>query len=178
MSRTTTGRKNTMRLVFLRLRVSVLNKLPNSGTSPSTGIFSWLPEYSSDSRPPSTTMEPSFTSTLVSMERLLVVGPLAELMVEGCTLETSCEMDSRMVPFSLICGLTLSVMPTSLRSTVWNGFTGLAPPPVLVKVPVTKGTFWPMTILASSLSSVRMVGVDSTLPSPLLCRKRARKPST
>ena len=82
------------------------------------------------------------------------------------------------MPFSLICGFTRSVRPTSLRSIVWNGFTVLPEAPVLVNWPVMKGTFWPITILASSLSSVRRLGVDSTLPSPLLSKKRARKPST
>src|SRR5450830_1094199 len=45
-------------------------------------------------------------------------------------------------------------------------------------MPVTKGTFWPITILASSLSRVSRLGVDSTLPSPLFSRNWARNPST
>ena len=51
-------------------------------------------------------------------------------------------------------------------------------PPVFVNEPVTKGTFSPITIFASSLSSVKRFGVDSTLPSPLDCRKRAKAPKT
>jgi hypothetical protein len=82
------------------------------------------------------------------------------------------------VPFSLICGLTRSVRPTSLRSMVWNGLTVPLLELLLVYWPVTKGTFWPITILASSLSSVSRLGVDRMLPSPVACRKRARKPST
>ena len=42
----------------------------------------------------------------------------------------------------------------------------------------TPNTFWPITILASSLSSVSRLGVESTLPSPVLCKKRAKNPST
>ena len=44
---------------------------------------------------------------------------------------------------------------------------------VAVKEPVTKGTFWPTTIFASSLSSVTRFGVERMLPSALVCRKRA-----
>ena len=54
---------------------------------------------------------------------------------------------------------------------------GRAPPvPVLVNEPVTKGTFWPTTILASSLSSVTRFGVDRMLASALVSRKRASAP--
>ena len=58
-------------------------------------------------------------------------------------------MVMRTVPFSPIWLLMRSVMPTSWRSTVWNGFTLLLEPPVLVKLPVTSGIFWPTTIFAS-----------------------------
>ena len=57
--------------------------------SPRPGTFSSLPAYSSCSRPPSTTMAPSWTSTFDSIERLLVIRPVAESIEEGCTLETS-----------------------------------------------------------------------------------------
>ena len=43
---------------------------------------------------------------------------------------------------------------------------------------MTNGTFWPITILASSLSNVKRFGVESTLPSPVVCKKRAKKPKT
>ena len=52
------------------------------------------------------------------MVRLLVVGPLVALAVDASTLETSWKMVSFTVPFSLICGLTFRVRPTSLRSMV------------------------------------------------------------
>jgi len=123
-------------------------------------------------------MEPSSTSTVDSMVRLLVINPVLELTEDGCTLLTSWKMVILMVPFSLICGFTRSVMPTSLRSMVWNGLTEPSLLPVLVNWPVTKGTFWPITILASWLSSVSRLGVERMLPSPFSCRKRARKPST
>ena len=150
-----------------------------TGTLPRPGTCSTLPEYSSCNKPPSTTMAPSSTSTLDSMERLLVVGPLVAARVAASMLDTSWNSVSRMVPFSLICGLTRSVSPTSLRSMVWKGLTvPPLPEPVLVNWPVTNGTFWPMTILASSLSSVSKLGVDSTLPLPFSSKKRAKKPST
>ena len=70
-------------------------------------------------------------------------------------------MVSLTVPFSLIWGLTRRVRPTSLRSKVWNGLTvPLVEVPVLENWPVRKGTFWPMTILASSLSRVSRLGVE------------------
>ena len=87
-------------------------------------------------------------------------------------------MVSLTVPVSLICGLTRSVRPTSLRSIVWNGLTEPLTVLLLVYWPVTKGTFWPTTILASSLSSVSSVGVDRMLPSPFFSRNVASDPST
>jgi hypothetical protein len=79
------------------------------------------------------------------------------------------------VPFSLMVGRTRSVRPTSLRSTVVNGLMPTEPE-VLAYEPVGKGTFWPMTILASSLSSVSRLGVDSTLASLSLLKKLAMAP--
>ena len=67
----------------------------------------------------------------------------------------------RTVPFSPICGLMRSVMPTSLRSMVWNGLVVAVP--VLVNWPVMNGTFSPTTILASSLSRVIRFGVETML---------------
>ena len=64
-------------------------QVAKQGTSPRPGTFSWLPAYSSCNRPPSTTMEPSPTMTLDSMERLLVIRPVADFTEDGSTLETS-----------------------------------------------------------------------------------------
>ena len=72
--------------------------------------------------------------------------------------DDSCKMFMRIAPFLPICGRMRSVRPTSLRSMVWNGLVVLLL--VLVYEPVTKGTFWPTTILASSLSSVTRLAVD------------------
>ena len=44
--------------------------------------------------------------------------PVAEFTEDACTLDTSWKMVSLTVPFSLICGLTRKVRPTSLRSMV------------------------------------------------------------
>ncbi len=79
------------------------------------------------------------------------------------------------MPFSLICGRTRSIRPTSLRSTVVNGFTVLLPV-LLAYEPVTNGTLLPMMIWASSLSSVSRLGVESTLASPVFSRKLASAP--
>ncbi|MNV75499.1 hypothetical protein D3C71_1687900 [compost metagenome] len=72
-------------------------------------------------------MLPSSTSTFDSIERLLVVGPLMALVVAGSIFETSWYTDIFTVPFSLICGRTRSIRPTSLRSTVVNGLTPEVP---------------------------------------------------
>ena len=58
-----------------------------SGMSPSTGTFSCVPVTLSCTRPPSTTMAPSSTSTFVSMARMLVMMPAG--LVVSWTLETS-----------------------------------------------------------------------------------------
>ena len=104
--------------------------------------------------------------------------PVVELTELACTELLSWKIWSLTCPSSLICGLTRSVKPTSLRSTVWNGFTEPLLLPVLVNEPVTKGTFWPITMRASSLSNVSKLGVERMLPSPLVSMKRARKPNT
>ena len=80
----------------------------------------------------------------------------------------------RTVPFSPICGLMRSVVPTSLRSIVWNGL--VVEVPVLVKLPVMNGTFWPTTIFASSLSSVTRFGVDRMFVPVVLSSARASAP--
>ena len=54
---------------------------------------------------------------------------------------------------------------------VWNAL--LVAVPVLVNCPVTKGTFLPTTILASSLSSVIRFGVLTMFTLACVCRKRA-----
>ena len=83
-------------------------------------------------------------------------------------LDDSWKIVIRTTPFSPICGLIRSVMPTSLRSIVWNGLVVAVP--VLVNWPVTNGTFWPTMIFASSLSSVIRFGVETMLVLVWLCR--------
>ena len=108
------------------------------------------------------------------MERLLVVGPPVEAAVVLSMLDTSWYTDRRTVPVSLICGRTRRVRPTSLRSKVLNGVAAAL---LSTTLPVVKGTCWPTTILASSLSRVSKVGVDKILASPLVCKKLAKAPS-
>ncbi len=118
-------------------------------------------------------MAPSSTTTVDSIERLLVDGPAFE--VPGATeldrLDDSWKIAMRTVPLSPICGLMRSVMPTSLRSMVWNGLVVAVP--VLVNWPVMNGTLLPTMIFASSLSSVMRLGVETMLVLACVCRKRA-----
>jgi hypothetical protein len=67
-----------------------------------------------------------------------------------------------------------SVRPTSLLSIVWNGVAVVAAP-VCAYWPVMNGTFWPMTIFASSLSSVRRFGVERMFALASDSSARARK---
>ena len=53
------------------------------------------------------------------------------------------------VPFSLICGFTRRVRPILALDGLERVDRAAGAALALVKVPVTKGTFWPMTILAS-----------------------------
>src|SRR5579859_6461051 len=65
-----------------------------------------------------------------------------------------------MYPPSVICGTISNVIPTFWRSTDWKIW------PVSAALAVAEdmnGTFWPTTIVASSLSAVSSVGADRTL---------------
>jgi len=109
--------------------------------SPSTGTLSMVFFTSSCIKPPSTTISPSSTTTVDSIERLLVMMPAG--LVVSCTLETSWNTRNFTVRPSVTCGRTRNVRPTSRRSIVWNGLTA---PPVAVdvawaKLPVMNGTF-------------------------------------
>ena len=143
--------------------------------SPSSGTLVLFSVYLSSISPPSTRIWPSSTTTLVSIERLSVDGPAFD--VPGATvddrLDDSWKIAMRIVPFSPICGRMRSVMPTSLRSIVWNGLDTVPVVPVCVYWPVTKGTLLPTMIFASSLSSVTRFGVEAMLVLVWLCRMLA-----
>jgi hypothetical protein len=111
--------------------------------------------------------------TFDSIERLFVDGPAFDVpgAVPDARLDDSWKIAIRIDPFSLICGRMRRVMPTSLRSMVWNGLDKAVP--VFVNWPVTKGTLLPTMILASSLSSVTRFGVEVMLVLACACRKRA-----
>ena len=91
--------------------------------SPSSGTLRLGVGVRSSIRPPSTRIAPSSTTTVDSIERLVVDGPalLVPAAVVAFTLDCSWKIVMRTVPPSPICGLMRSVMPTSLRSMVWNG---------------------------------------------------------
>ena len=87
--------------------------------SPSSGTLLMPPSTESSIRPPSTTIWPSSTSTLESMARRLVMMP-ADCVV-STTAEISWAISILTVPPSETWGRTRSMVPTSLRSMVWNG---------------------------------------------------------
>ena len=100
------------------------------------------------------------------------------MMPAGCevsaTVEISWAISILTVPPSETCGRTRSMVPTSLRSTVWNGLDSVLL--VVAYWPVTKGTFWPMMMRASSLSSVSRFGVARMLPLASVSSARASRP--
>ena len=82
------------------------------------------------------------------------------------TLDDSCSISKRTPLPLLICGLTLSITPTSSRLTVVKGLPLEVLLLILEKLPVTKGTSSPTLSIASSLSKVTTEGVDSILVAP------------
>jgi len=86
--------------------------------------------------------------------------------------EISVKISMRMLSLSLIWGVMVSLMPTdSLEMLI------LEKPPVDTVCPVGTGIFWPTSIDASSLSVVRMVGVESTLTLEVVARRRTIMPA-
>ena len=85
----TIGRRKTIRLLLVRVRLSLRNSGPISGRSPRKGTWLTLPPYSSFSSPPSTMIWPSSTTTVVSIALLSVVRPCGEVRLEGTTRESS-----------------------------------------------------------------------------------------
>ncbi|OIQ63673.1 hypothetical protein GALL_547860 [mine drainage metagenome] len=77
--RTTMGRRNTIRSVFVAERELERNSAPRPGMSPRPGILVLFSFTLSCISPPSTMVCPSLTSTAVWIERLLVMMP-AELV--------------------------------------------------------------------------------------------------
>jgi len=141
--------------------------------SPSSGTFDMFWLNLSSIRPPNTRIAPSSTTTVDSIERLSVDGPALDVpgATLSLTLEDSWKIVMRTAPPSPTCGRMRSVMPTSLRSMVWNGL--VVATPVLVNWPVMNGTLLPTMILASSLSSVIRFGVDTMLVLVCDCSMRA-----
>ena len=83
--------------------------------SPNKGTFVTVTWTSSPISPPNTKILPSSTNTEVSISRLLIVGPDKLPADVASTLDTSCFTFSLMTLPSLICGVTLSLTPTSCR---------------------------------------------------------------
>ncbi len=103
--------------------VSLRNRVPRNGMSPSSGTFSWLP-VELVLQQAAQHQDGAVVDQHVRFDRALV-GDGPALEVPGATWTLSAEVSwkicMRTVPFSLICGLMRSVRPTSLRSMVWNG---------------------------------------------------------
>ena len=103
-----------------------------------------------------------------------MVGPAFASCEPATTDEFSWKIVMRTVPPSPICGLHAQRQADVLALDGLERVDRAAvPAPVLVKLPVTNGTFWPMTIFASSLSSVTRFGVDRMFAPVLVSRKRA-----
>ena len=167
---------NTIRLVLFFLALRVRKASPITGMRPRNGTRCSPPVCESWIRPPSTTVPPSSISTRVLMVRLLVMRSTAPAL-EAAMLELSCSILSITESPSLICGVTLSSVPTSRRWIVWKGASGVPPPLVLVYWPVRNGTSCATLISASSLSIVTMDGVAMMLvvESPRSARTTAAK---
>ncbi len=119
-------------------------------------------------------MSPSSTTTVDSIERLVVDGPALSVpgATRGSTLDCSWKITMRTLPPSPICGRSRSVSPTSRRSMVWNGLAA-APPAGGRNWPVMNGTLAPTTMRASSLSRVIRLGAETMLASVWVCSRRA-----
>ena len=125
-----------MRLVLVFCVLRTRNRPPMTGILPSTGTRDSLSVSRSSIRPPSTIMPPSSTSTRVEMVRLLVTRSVVDTWAAAAAMpEASCSILSRIVSSSVICGVIFRMLPTSLRSMVWNGLTAPPAPPVLVNWP-------------------------------------------
>jgi hypothetical protein len=162
------GWMNTIRLLLLRLVLRVRNNSPTSGMRPSSGTrcsafveLSWI-------RPPSTRVPPSLISTLVVMVRLLVMMSEAVTAVEAMLELSTWILSSTASPW-LICGVTVSSVPTAWRWMVWKA---LVVPVVPVYWPVMKGTSCATSILASWLSCVWIEGVAMMLVRESPCSAR------
>src|ERR1700722_17794398 len=83
--------------------------------------------------------------------------------LEGLADELSRSIFSRTASPSLICGVSLMIVPTSSRWIVWKGVTELFAEPVLVNWPVRNGTSLATFSVASWLSMVTADGVATML---------------
>ena len=152
-SRMMCGVSMISRFVFLRDTDLNRNRFPSSGMSPRRGI--WLTEFVKVSCiiPPSTTVFPFFTSTLVFADRFVVVGPTAFTFSRESpfTADDSWKISRFTKSLSWMWGVRRSVIPTSLRSTVLMTLARFVESRDWL---VMKGTFSPTTISASLLSRV------------------------
>ena len=150
------GLIKTIRLLRVLLIEFDRKSRPSRGISPKIGTW-LLPCVSSFLiSPPKTSTCPSLMSALVLISVLLVTRSSASPLL--ATFSVVCSISSVMESPWLILGVTFRVIPISCRLTVENGLAD-----VRLVLPVWKGTFWPTSKLASSLSSATIVGVDMIL---------------
>lgn len=122
LSRTTVGRRKTIRLRLVWVSLVERNRRPSNGMSPSRGTFDSAWETSSWIRPPITITWPFSARMVLLIERLLVIrSVLLRCWALGSRAEISCSISRRRAAPSLMCGVTLRLTPISLRSTVVNG---------------------------------------------------------
>ena len=130
--------------------------------SPRRGIWLTLFVNVSCIIPPSTTVSPLFTTTLVFADRFVVVGPtwLAFSRESAATADDSWKMSRLTKSLSRMWGVSRSVMPTSFRSTVLMVLARFVESLAWL---VMNGTFEPTTISASLLSRVSRCGEERML---------------
>jgi hypothetical protein len=170
------GRSSTSSTRCSEVALRPRNRLPITGRRLAPGTRWPTEPLPSSSSPPSMMTQPSRTITLVLIDRLAVISPPA-CEARLVRFDTSCRIARRTVSSMVICGVTRRVRPTSCRSMVWNGWSGMVVSPTVANEPVTKGTFCATTISASWLFRVRIEGVESTravLSSASAVRKPAK----
>ena len=118
---TTRGVRTISSSVRRRTSDSERNSPPIRGMSPSSGIFMSRRSLFSSISPPMTTVSPSFTVTVVSAVRLMMIG-LRKVSLMSVVFSLNREMVGRMSirtkPSGLMEGLTSRMMPTSWACTV------------------------------------------------------------
>ena len=158
------------------------NRPPSSGMSFRNGTPASPPEVLREIKPPSSTVEPSRSDSLVSILRVLMVGDDATpVSVLAGTLTSCATSRSSRLP-ELMTGRTRRIMPVLRYCTVWIRFccAGVKKPPLLLPVDcwlVMIGTSSPTWMVADSPLRVMIFGLDRMRAS-LLLASADKRPSS